>query len=229
MSKQGLNYFNFHLVKKNTELEIVEQRFQLAAMLNICLKLCSRPPQKKARWIAFHGINPKAVIIVDSREMSQTIHELLRLTTQNYDIKNGKITWNVLGKYQICLCIFIIVCPVFQEENLLAGLSQLRINHRPTLQTRVEHPSIQLNHIFCIWAERIETGKQNEETHVNVTRSVTFPLAETVLSSSGRAERHRRIKWMVEKKKVIFQYIAPNSKPKTFFELVKKNSSLVAC
>lgn len=38
-----------------------------------------------------------------------------------------------------------------------------------------------------------EPGKQ-EETHVDVTRSVTLPLAETVLASSGWAEGHRRVK-----------------------------------
>lgn len=92
MSSKAITISIFTLRKKKEKkahLEIVERRSQLAAMLNICLKPCSRPPEK-APWFAFHGINPETVINVDSSEMSQTIYELLRLTNKDYEIKREK-------------------------------------------------------------------------------------------------------------------------------------------
>lgn len=85
-------------------------------MLNICLKLCSRPKKKKkALRIAFHGIHSETVIIVDSSEMSQTICELL----SDKETNEPKVTGGILNH---CLCIFIIICPVFQEENMSESL-----------------------------------------------------------------------------------------------------------
>lgn len=86
MSKQGHNHFNFHLLKKTPHLQIVEQTFQLAATLNICLKSRSRPPEKeKSSDLLFMEAEPEAVIIHDSREMSQYRNHQ-DLTAQNYEI-----------------------------------------------------------------------------------------------------------------------------------------------
>lgn len=48
-------------------------------------------PKKRALRFVFGGINPATVIVVDSEGMSQAMYELLRITTPNYKIKEGKI------------------------------------------------------------------------------------------------------------------------------------------
>lgn len=109
MSKQGHNYFNFHLLKKTLHLQIVEQTFQLAATLNICLKSRSRPPgkKKKSSDLLFMEAKPKAVIIHDSKEMSQ--YELSRLTAQTMKLKKQNKPKFTGGIFNLRLSVFIVV------------------------------------------------------------------------------------------------------------------------
>lgn len=114
MSTRALTISIFTLWK-NGHLEIVEQRSRLAAMLNICLKHCSRPQKKKKKKSSANCFSWNTLWSDHHRRLEWNVtNNIWTIKWRHKDESTPRVTGGILIR---SLCIFIIVCPTFQEES----------------------------------------------------------------------------------------------------------------
>lgn len=182
-------------------------------MSNIWIKYCSRP-QKKKKKACFLWNTPWTVIIVWLK---------WNVTNNKWTIKwqRARINPKSPGEYWISVCSFLSLSVLRSRRKyvrelkgnvmLCASVQPVKPFSKITCSGGELWKSKEvIQHFFfkllaCYLAENERGRQRNEETHVSVTGSVSFPLSETVLASSRWAERHNRNEWGMGKRDSLHQ------------------------